>query len=127
MEDEWRRPMRSSPNFQPVFLSHRRNDTVQAEVFDQLSVVVRDVPDGNDGDAEFSIRSGITAFHPVERIFLRERSQYTIRVIEGVLEIFDQLGFGFRRIVTALFAVVGWFLALKFVEEGELGTGDVLH
>src|SRR5437870_5334186 len=43
------------------------------------------------------------------------------------LEILNQLGFGFRRIVATLFAVFGRFLALKFVEEGELGAGDVLH
>jgi hypothetical protein len=29
--------------------------------------------------------------------------------------------------VTALFAVLGRFLALKLVEKGELSTGDVLH
>jgi hypothetical protein len=29
--------------------------------------------------------------------------------------------------VPALFAVLGRFLALKLVEEGELSTGDVLH
>jgi len=34
---------------------------------------------------------------------------------------------GFRWIVPALFAVLGPFLALKFVEEGELSAGDVLH
>ena len=31
------------------------------------------------------------------------------------------------RVVPALFAVLGRFLALKFVEEGELSAGDVLH
>ena len=57
----------------------------------------------------------------------RKRSEDTIGVVEGVVEIVDQLGFGFRWIVPALFAVLGPFLALKFVEEGELSAGDVLH
>jgi len=89
--------------------------------------VVGNVPDRNDRDTEFGVRSGITAFDAVELIFHRERGEDTVGVLEGVLEIFDQLGFCFRQIVAALFAVVGRFLALDFVEEGELGAGDVLH
>jgi hypothetical protein len=89
--------------------------------------VVGDVPNGNDGDTKFSTRSGITAFDPVERVVCRERGEDTIGVVERVLEIFDQLNLGFRWIVASLFAIVRRFLALKFVEEGELGAGDVLH
>src|SRR5467141_2711050 len=40
-----------SPNLHPVFLRHRRDNTIQAQVLDKLSVVVGDVPDGNDRDA----------------------------------------------------------------------------
>jgi hypothetical protein len=56
-----------SPNLHPVFLCERWNDTVQAQVLDKLSVMVGDVPDGNHGDAEFGVRSGIAAFDTVER------------------------------------------------------------
>ncbi len=116
-----------SSNLHPVFLRHRRDNTIQAQVLDKLSVVVGDVPDSNDRDAEFGVRSGVTTFDTVERIVCRERGEDAVRVVEGVLEILNQLGFGFRRIVATLFAVFGRFLALKFVEEGELGAGDMLH
>src|SRR6201981_3795556 len=89
--------------------------------------MVGDVPDRNDRDSKFGVRSGIAAFDTVERIVRRERGEDTVGVVEGVLEILNQLGFGFRRIVTALFAVVGRLLAFKFVKEGELSAGDVLH
>ena len=79
----------------------------------------------NDRDTQFGIRSGIAAFDTVERVFRRERGEDTIGVVEGILEILDQLSFCFRRIVPALLAVVGRLLALKFVEEGELSAGDV--
>jgi len=106
-----------SSNLRPVFLRHRRDNTIQAQVLDKLSVVVGDMPDGNHRDAEFGVRSGVTTFHTVERIICRERGEDSVRVVEGVLEILNQLGFGFRRIVTTLFAVFGRFLALKFVEK----------
>ena len=89
--------------------------------------MVGNVPDRNDRDTEFGVRAGIAAFDTVERVFRRERGENTIGVIERILEILDQLGFGFRRIVPALFAVVGRIVALKFVEESELSAGDVLH
>jgi hypothetical protein len=62
-----------------------------------------------------------------KRVVRRERGEDAVRVVEGVLQIFNQFGLGFRRVVATLFAVTGRFLALKFVEEGELGAGDVLH
>jgi len=89
--------------------------------------MVGNVPDRNDRDTQFGVRSGIAAFNAVERIVRRERGEDTVGVVEGVLEILNQLGFGFRRIVPALFAIVGRLLALKFVKEGELSAGDVLH
>jgi len=89
--------------------------------------VVGDVPDGHNRNTEFGVRSGVTAFYPVERVVCRERGDDTIGVVERVLEIFDQLGLGFRWIVASLFAVVRRFLALKFVEEGELAAGDMLY
>ena len=73
--------------------------------------MVGDVPDRNDRDTKFGVRSGIAAFDTVERIVRRERGEDAVGVVEGVLEILNQLGFGFRRIVTALFAVVGRLLA----------------
>src|SRR4029077_1730383 len=89
--------------------------------------MVGDVPDRNERDTKFGVRSGVTAFDTVERIVRRERGEDAVRVVEGVLEILDQLGLGFRRIVSALFAVLGRFHSLKFVEESELGACDVLH
>jgi hypothetical protein len=47
-----------SSNLHPVFLCERRNDAIQAQIFDELSVMVGDVPDGNDRDAEFSLVFG---------------------------------------------------------------------
>src|SRR5207302_3903365 len=88
-----------SPNLHPVFLRHRWDDAIQAQILDKLSVMVGDVPDGNHRDAEFGVRSGVKAFDTVERIVRRERGEDAVRVVEGVLEILNQLGFGFRRIV----------------------------
>src|SRR4029077_17811805 len=89
--------------------------------------MVGDVPDRNDRDNKFGVRSGIAAFDTVECIVRRERGEDTIGVVEGILKILNQFGFGFRRIVPALFAVGGRLLALEFVKEGELSAGDVLH
>jgi len=118
---------RRAPHLHPVFLRHRWDDTVQAQVLDELSIMVGDVPHSNDGDTEFGVRPGITPFDAVQRVLRRECGENTVGVVERVLEIFNQLGFCFRRIVASLFAVVGWFLALEFVEEGELCAGDVIH
>src|SRR5207244_10493285 len=57
-----------SPNLHPVFLRHQWDDAIQAQILDKLSVMVGDVPDGNHRDAEFVVRSGVTAFDTVERI-----------------------------------------------------------
>ena len=84
-----------SPNLQPVFLCERWNDTVQAQVLDKLSVMVGNVPDRDDRDAQFGVRPGIAAFNTVERIVRRERGEDAVRVVEGVLEILNQLGFVF--------------------------------
>src|SRR5437868_9555919 len=89
--------------------------------------MVGNVPDRNDRDTQFGVRSGIAAFDTVERIARRERGEDTVGVVEGVLQILNQLSFAFRWIVPALFAVVGRLLALKFAKEGELSAGDVLH
>src|SRR5690348_14710659 len=95
-----------SPNLHPIFLCERWNDTVQAQVLDKLSVMVGNVPDRDDRDAQFGVRPGIAAFNTVERIVRRERGEDAVRVVEGVLEIPNQLSFGFRRIVPTLFAVL---------------------
>jgi hypothetical protein len=50
---------------------------------------------------QFGVRSRVTAFDTVERMVRRERGEDTIGVVEGILEIADQLGFGFCRIVPA--------------------------
>ena len=73
-----------SPNLHPVFLRHRRDNTIQAHVLDKLSVVVGDMPDSNDRHAEFGVRSGVTTFDTVERIVCRECGEDAVRVVEGV-------------------------------------------
>src|SRR5438876_6363919 len=88
--------------------------------------MIGDMPDGNNRNAELCVRPGIAALYAIEGILRRERGKDAVRVIERVLQIFDQLGLCFRRIVATLFAVVRWLLALEFVEEGKLGAGDVL-
>src|SRR4051812_43320786 len=85
------------------------------------------MPDRNDGDTQLRARSAITAFHAIESILGRKRRENPIRVIERLLQIRDQLGLGFGRIVSALFANFRWLLAFKFIEEGKLGAGNVLH
>src|ERR1700723_3248887 len=84
---------RKSAHLEAVFLRQRRDDAVQAQVLDELSIVVGDVPHGNHGDTEFGAWPGITALDAVERVFLGERGQDTVAIVEGVLEIFDQLSF----------------------------------
>ena len=76
-----------SPNLHPVFLREGWDDTVQAQVLDKLSVMVGDVPDGNDRDTQFGVRPGVTAFDTVERVVRRERGEDAVRVVEGVPEI----------------------------------------
>lgn len=51
-----------SPNLHPIFLCERWNDTIQAQVLDKLSVMVGNVPDRDDRDAQFGVRPGIAAF-----------------------------------------------------------------
>jgi creatinine amidohydrolase len=61
--------------------------------------MVGNVPHRDDRDAQFGVRPGIAAFDTVERIVRRERGEDAVRVVEGFLEIPNQLSFGFRRIV----------------------------
>jgi hypothetical protein len=58
--------------------------------------MVGDMPDRNDRNTQFGVRPGVTAFHPVERIFRRECGEDIVGVVEGILEILDQLGFALR-------------------------------
>jgi hypothetical protein len=55
------------------------------------------------------------------------RCQNTVRVVERILEVLDQFCLGFCRVMPSFFAIVGRFLALEFVEEGELRAGNVLY
>ena len=79
--------------------------------------MVGNVQDRNDRDTQFGVRSRVTTFDTVECIVCRERGEDTVRVVERVLEILNQLGFSFRRIVPALFAVVGRLLALNSLKK----------
>lgn len=45
----------TSPHLHPIFLRKRWNDTVQAQVLDELSIVIGDVPDGANGDTGFGV------------------------------------------------------------------------
>ena len=47
--------------------------------------MVGDVPDRDDRDTQFGVRSGVAAFDTVERIVRRERGEDTVGVVEGVL------------------------------------------
>jgi len=89
--------------------------------------MVGDVPDGDNRNTKFGVWPRIGAFDPFERVFRGKPGEDMVGVVERILEIFDQLAFCLGGIVTASFAVLGWLLALKFVEEGELGAGDVLY
>ena len=59
-----------SPNLHPVFLRHRWDDAIQAQILDKLSVMVGDVPDGNDRDAEFGCR--LSLFNAVPVVILKD-------------------------------------------------------
>jgi hypothetical protein len=86
--------------------------------------MVGDMPDRNDRNTQFGVRPGVTAFHPVERIFRRECGEDIVGVVEGILEILDQLGFGFSPNRARPFLSQSWggFFILKFVEKGQLGA-----
>ena len=43
-------------------MSHRPDDTVQAQILDQLSIAVGGVPEGNDRDAPLCVRLDTAAF-----------------------------------------------------------------
>ena len=85
------------------------------------------MPNRDDGNAQLCARSGVAAFDAFERIFRVEGCQDTVRVVERILEVLDQFCLGFCRVMPSFFAIVGRFLALEFVEEGELRAGNVLY
>src|SRR5690349_4814902 len=117
----------NSAYLQPVFLRLGRDNPVHTQVLDQLSVMIGDVPDGDNRDTEFGIRPAVTTLNAVERVLCRERGKHTVPVVEGIFQIFQKLAFAFRRIVSALLAVIGRLLAFELIEESNLRAGDVLY
>ena len=53
-------PYKDSPHLQAILLGHWRNNPIQAQILDELSIVIGNVPDGNYGDAKLGIRPSIT-------------------------------------------------------------------
>ena len=72
----------TSPHFQTIFLRHWRDDAVHAQVFDKLSVVIGDVPESNDGNTQLRVGSGIAALDAIERVFLIERGENAVAIVE---------------------------------------------
>ena len=108
-------------------LCDRRHDAVQSQIDDELAVVIGDVPESDSGDAELRVRRGVRTLNAVERVLRREGCEDAIAVIEGIVQVFEQIRFclGLRR--ATLLTVLGRSLPFHFIEEGELGAGHVFY
>lgn len=69
-------------DLQRILLRDRRYDAVQAQINNELAVVVRDVPDGGDGDAEARVGPGVGTLDAVERVLRGDRSKDAVTVLE---------------------------------------------
>ena len=69
-------------HLQAVLLRLWRHDPVHAEVLNKLTVVVCDVPDGNNGNAELGVRASVAAFYAIQCIVRRQRGKNAVAVIE---------------------------------------------
>src|SRR5216684_6641733 len=52
-----------------------RHDAVEPHVKHELAVVVGAVPDGDVGDAQSRVRSGVRAFDGIKHVFLRDGAE----------------------------------------------------
>src|SRR5580693_2444521 len=55
-------------HFQAVLLRRRGDDAVQAQVINDLTIVIGDVPHGDDREAQLGVWSAVAAFNAVHRI-----------------------------------------------------------
>jgi hypothetical protein len=71
-----------SPNLQRILLGDRRHDAVQTQIHNELAVVVRDVPDSGDSDAEARVGSGVGTLDAVERVLRSDGGEDAVAVVE---------------------------------------------
>src|SRR5277367_4529249 len=119
--------MNASADLQPLLLRGRRHHAVQAQVIDDLAVMIGDVPHRDHRDSQLRVRAAVAAFDSFHRIFLVDGGEDFFAVVEGIAQVLQQLGFGLGGRGTALFAAVRRSLAFDLVEESEIRAGHVFH
>src|SRR5271157_3395958 len=71
-----------SADLQRILLGDRRHDAIQTQIDNELAVVVGDVPDGGDGDAEARVGPGVGTLDAVERVLRCDCGQDVVAVVE---------------------------------------------
>ena len=73
---------RSSAHSKRILLGDRRDDAVQTQIDNELAVMIRDVPDGGNRDAETCVGCGITALDTVKRVLCSNCGKDAVSIIE---------------------------------------------
>ena len=81
--------VKMSANFQRVLLRDRGHDAVEAQIDNELSIVIGKVPKSRSGYAEFGVRPGVTAFDAVVGVRRSDGGKDFVAVVEGVLKILE--------------------------------------
>ena len=71
-----------SADLQRILLGDRRHDAIQTQIDNELAVMVRDVPDGGDGDAEARVRPGVGTLDAVQRVLRGDGGKDVVAVVE---------------------------------------------
>src|ERR1700757_1544387 len=71
-----------SPHLQRILLRHRGHNTVQTQINNQLSKMIRDVPERSHRHSELRVRPGIRALDAIHRVLRSNRRKHFIAVLE---------------------------------------------
>src|SRR5580704_9594993 len=116
----------ASADLQALPLRGRRDNAVQAQVVDNLAVMIGDVPHRDGRDAQLGVWAAVAALDSVHRVSRVHGGEDFVAVVEGFAQVFQQLSLGLGGRGATLLASVRGSLAFDLVEEGVIRAGDVL-
>src|SRR6266849_513312 len=99
-----------------------RYDAVEPHVHHELAIVIGGMPDGDTGETEARVWSGVRAFDGIEHIFLGDGAERFPQRLERIAQIGDELVARFRRTGSALITIGGRRFAVQLGGECKIGA-----
>src|SRR5579872_1946291 len=115
-----------SANFERIFLRGRGNDVVHAQIFDDLAVMNRDVPDSRNRHSQSRIWSSVRPIHTFESVLFVDGGEDFVSVVRRIVQVLQQFSFSRGFCGAALFAMLRRSFAFDLIEESIVCAGDVL-